>query len=122
MDPIGLGFENFDGAGRFRDSENGQPIDASGRIDDADVAGPFNGAMELQQKLAGSAQVQQCMTTEWFRYAYGRSEGDADTCTLETLQQKFAGGGYKIQDLIIALTQSRTFLYRRVTPAAGGSS
>jgi hypothetical protein len=62
------------------------------------------------------------MTTEWFRYAYGRSETDADTCTLQILQQKLADGGYRIQDLIVALTQSRAFLYRRVTPAAGGSS
>jgi hypothetical protein len=121
MDPLGLGFETFDGAGLYRATENGQPIDASGQVAnaDAELAGPFNGAVELEKKLGGSATVQACMTTQWFRYAYGRSETDADTCSMATLATKFAAGGYKMQDLLAALTQTKAFLYRRVTPAVG---
>ena len=51
-DAIGLGFENFDAAGKFRDTENGQPVDVSGEIFGTDVAGKFNGPIELGQKLA----------------------------------------------------------------------
>jgi hypothetical protein len=120
MDPIGLGFETFDGAGIYRASENGQPIDASGQVDDADaeLAGPFNGVLDLTRKLGGSSTVQQCTTTQWFRYGYGRSETDADACSMATLATQFAAGGYKIQDLVAALTQTKAFLYRRATPAA----
>jgi hypothetical protein len=121
MDPIGLGFEGFDGAGVVRATENGQTVDTSGRIDDADVAGPFNGVLDLQQKLAGSAQVQACVTTEWFRYAYGRAETAADACALQALGTQFSTGGFKITDLLVALTQSKAFLYRRVTPPSGGA-
>ena len=32
-DLIGLGFENFDGIGRWRTQENGATIDASGELD-----------------------------------------------------------------------------------------
>lgn len=32
MDPIGFTFENFDHFGRFRDQQNGHPIDTTGRI------------------------------------------------------------------------------------------
>src|SRR5690606_7737678 len=32
-DPIGLALENFDGAGQFRTTENGAPIDTSGELD-----------------------------------------------------------------------------------------
>ena len=36
MDPIGLGLENFDWMGRWRDTEpNGKPIDASGTLPQA---------------------------------------------------------------------------------------
>jgi Protein of unknown function (DUF1592)/Protein of unknown function (DUF1588)/Protein of unknown function (DUF1587)/Protein of unknown function (DUF1595)/Protein of unknown function (DUF1585) len=121
MDPLGLGFETFDGAGLYRATENGQPIDASGQVANADteLAGPFNGAVELAKKLGGSSTVQACVTTQWFRYAYGRSETDADTCSMATLATKFAAGGYKMQDLLAALTQTKAFLYRRVTPAVG---
>jgi hypothetical protein len=121
MDPLGLGFETFDGAGSYRATENGQPIDASGQVAnaDAELAGPFNGAVELEKKLGGSSTVQACVTTQWFRYAYGRSETDADTCSMATLATKFAAGGYKMQDLLAALTQTKAFLYRRVTPGVG---
>ena len=32
MDPLGLAFENFNALGRWRDKEQGQPIDASGKL------------------------------------------------------------------------------------------
>ena len=122
MDPIGLGFEDFDGAGVFRASENGQPIDDSGEVQDSDVTGPFHGVGELAAKLSSSAQVRSCVATKWFRYGYGRGETAADACSLESLNIQFAAGGFKILDLLIGLTQTDAFLYRQVTPAAGGTS
>ena len=123
MDPIGLGFETFDGAGMYRSMENGQPIDASGQVNsaDAEIQGPFNGVLELEKKLGGSSDVQACVTTQWFRYAYGRAETPADMCSMATLSNQFGAGGWKVQDLLTALTQTKAFLYRRVTPAAGGA-
>jgi hypothetical protein len=119
MDPIGLGFENFDAAGIYRATENGQPIDASGEVKAADVAGPFNGPIELGQKLAGSADVRACVATQWFRYGYGRAETEGDGCSMKTLQDRFAGGGYRILDLVAALAATDAFRYRRVTAAGG---
>jgi hypothetical protein len=122
MDPIGLGFEDFDGAGVFRASENGQPIDDSGEVQDSDVTGPFHGIGELASKLASSGEVRACVATKWFRYGYGRGETAADACSLDNIKTQFAAGGFKIRDLMVALTQTDAFLYRLVTPAAGGSS
>ena len=33
MDPMGLALENFDSIGRYRDTEKGEKIDASGTLD-----------------------------------------------------------------------------------------
>ena len=118
MDPIGFGFEKFDGAGLFRTTESGQPIDDSGEIEDADIAGPFTGAAELGQKLSQSLFVQKCVVTSWFHYAYARLEAPEDQCTLKTLSQKFAASGYRFQDLIVALTETDAFRYRRVSGGA----
>jgi hypothetical protein len=120
MDPIGLGFESFDGAGIFRATENGQPVDDSGEVKDSDIPGGFHGVGELSAKLAASAQVQACVATHWFRYGYGRGETDADACSMSRVQSQFAAGGFKMRDLLIALTQTDAFLYRQVTPPAGG--
>jgi hypothetical protein len=116
MDPIGLGFESYDAVGRWRASEAGRPIDNSGEIVDADVAGRFTGAVELGAKLAGSAQVRECLVKQWFRFGYGRSETAADLCSLETLKARFAAGGNDVRELLVALTQTDTFLYRRGGP------
>jgi hypothetical protein len=118
MDPIGLGFENFDGAGIFRAVENGQTVDAHGEVASSDIIGPFNGVAELAGKLAASQQVRACVATKWFRYAYGRGETAGDACSLGTIESKFAAGGYRFRDLLMAMTQSDAFLYRRVTPPA----
>jgi hypothetical protein len=119
MDPIGLTLEQYDGAGQFRTTENGKPIDVTGEITQSDVMGPFSGAQGLAQKLAASTEVKQCISKSWFRYAYGRGETDFDACTLAQVDQTFQKGGYKIKDLIHALTQTDAFLYRKYVPAGG---
>lgn len=121
MDPIGLGFENFDGAGQWRASENGKAIDATGELVATDVDGRFNGAGELGGKLAGSKQVADCVATQWFRYAYGREATAADTCSSAQLSQRLAASGGNIRDLAVALTQTDAFLYRNVVTPAGGT-
>lgn len=117
IDPIGFGFENFDGLGRFREEENGQPVDSLGELTATDVNGPFNGVVELANKLASSEQVKECYATQWFRFAYGRGETDADSCVLDNLTTGFTTTGGDIKELLVALTQTDAFLFR----PAGGS-
>ncbi|MCY1057352.1 DUF1592 domain-containing protein [Nannocystis sp. SCPEA4] len=113
MDPVGFGFEHFDGIGRWRDEEAGKPVDASGEIIGATTKGTFDGVPELAALLVDSPETERCMTLQWFRYAYGRADADVDACTVDDLTRQFAGSGRRIQDLIVALTQSEAFLYRR---------
>ena len=117
MDPLGLGFENFDAVGRWRDVENDKPVDASGAVFDSDVDGPFVGAAQLAGKLAGSAQVRECVVKQWFRFGYGRSETPQDRCSIETLKSLYASAGHDVRQLVVALTQTDAFMYRR----AGGA-
>jgi hypothetical protein len=114
MDPIGLGFETYDAMGKWRATENGLPIDASGELIQSDVAGPFQGAVELAAKLANSRDAQVCLSTQWFRYGYGRAEQDTDACSLATLGARLTQSGGNLVELIVALTQTDAFLYRRV--------
>ena len=115
MDPIGLTFEHFDALGQYREQDNGQSIDVSGEIlgsSDDSLSGAFNGPAELAAKLAGSAQVRACMTTQWFRFAAGRSEADGDACALSAMQQAFEAAKGDLMDLIVATTQTDAFWYR----------
>jgi len=120
MDPIGLTFEHFDAIGQYREQDNGQPIDVSGEIleaKDDTLSGAFNGPAELAAKLANSEQVRACVATQWFRFASGRSEAEADGCSLATMQRAFTAADGNIVDLIVATTQTDAFGYRPlVTP------
>jgi hypothetical protein len=61
MDPVGFGYGNFDGIGRWRAMEEGKTIDASGNLQGTDVEGVFRGPVELAQKLASSQLVSDCV-------------------------------------------------------------
>jgi hypothetical protein len=112
MDPIGLGFENYDAVGRYRAAENGKQVDASGELLATDVDGRFVGVSQLVARLGSSEQVRQCLVTQWFRFGYGRTEGDADSCTLQSLQRAFDASGGNIRALLLALTQTHAFMFR----------
>jgi hypothetical protein len=114
MDPIGLGFEHYDALGQWRDSENGLPIDSTGEINGSDVAGAFDGAPALAQKLAQSAQVEDCLVQTWFRFAHGRAVAESDKDNLAILSANFAAHQFKISELMIAVTQTHAFRYQLV--------
>ncbi len=116
MDPIGFGFEHYDGMGRYREKEGTHPIDAKGELLMTDVDGTYDGAIELSKKLAKSKQVSSCVVTHWFRFAYGRSETELDGCSLQSLTKSFAEKGYDMRELVVALTQTDAFRFRKVTP------
>jgi hypothetical protein len=113
LDPIGFGFEHYDGIGHWRDTESGLPVDGSGMLTGTDVDGPFDGAPALAAQLAASAEVRRCYATEWFRFAYGRGETTADACTLAELAGAFDAADGDVRALMVALTQTDAFRYRR---------
>jgi len=116
MDPIGLGLESFDGAGAWRETESGQPVDSSGELDGTDVDGTFHGARELEDRLATSAQVERCAMLQWFHFAAGRSDAPDDACTLDSLTDDFHRSGGDLRALMLSLTQTDAFLYRTNEP------
>jgi hypothetical protein len=119
MDPIGFGFENFDGIGRYRTMDGGKAIDSSGQVTGTDVDGMFSGVGQLGSMLAMSPTVESCVGKQWFRYAMGRAEQDADACSLATMAKTFHDAGGDLRTLPMAIVQTPAFLYRR---PLGGST
>ena len=70
-DTLGLSLENFDALGRFREEENGEPIDASGAVEGI---GAFAGPEELAALLAESPEVSECLLRNLYRHASGHVE------------------------------------------------
>lgn len=120
MDPIGLAFENYDGLGRYRTTDGGVTIDATGELVDAgdDLGGSFVGVVALGQKLANSRTVGDCAANQWFRFALGRIESADDACSLKTLHDGFAASNYNVRDLVTTLVLSDAFRHVRAIGAA----
>jgi hypothetical protein len=114
MDPIGFGFENFDAVGRYRKTDNGVAVDASGEVlMTADIDGKFIGVAELGKKLAGSAEVQACVGRQWFRFFLNRFEQEVDNCSMKSIVDNFKASNNDLNSLPLALVQTDAFLYRR---------
>jgi hypothetical protein len=116
MDPIGFGFENYDGVGKYRTTDNRLPVDSTGSITIDGTAHPFKNAIELSGILAASDTVNRCFSTMWLRYATKRNELAADQASLNDSFSAFTKAG-SISDLMVAVAGSRTFRYR--SPAMG---
>lgn len=114
MDPIGFGFDNYDGLGHFATTgANGEPLDTSGYMRGTDVDQPFSGPRELAEKLAASPQVRACLSKQWFRFALARDPGDGDACSLLAVETTLQDGDGDIREALVSLVTSDAFRYRK---------
>jgi hypothetical protein len=117
IDPIGFGFERYDGVGRYRATENGRTVDASGELlgsGDDSADGEFDGAVELSQRLAGSSAVTDCVADQWTTFALGRTPTSADLCSVNEIRRQFAESDGKFEDLFVAIATSDAMRFRVV--------
>jgi hypothetical protein len=113
FDPMGYAFEHYDAIGRYRDQENGTPIDSSGAIVGTESSdGPVANAIELSARLAASPEVHACFTRQAYRFTVGRKETDADACALKASAQQFETQGLDVRELMLALLTSPGTLER----------
>jgi hypothetical protein len=117
IDPIGLGLENYDAIGRWRDTDQGAAIDATGALPDGTH---FEGAVELGQLLARDPRVASCLATNLFTYAVSRhpAGGSADERHVQRIVDGAAGA--RLQDLVLGLVTSDPFRLRRGEPGLSG--
>lgn len=119
FDPIGLGLENFDALGAYREMEAGKPVDASGNLLVRDANGEsketsFAGLRELATLLSQDARLQTCFAEQMLTYAVGRSfQGLSGRHYAETLVQSAGAGQPGVRDVLKAIVQSDAFRNRR---------
>jgi Protein of unknown function (DUF1588)/Protein of unknown function (DUF1592)/Protein of unknown function (DUF1585)/Protein of unknown function (DUF1595)/Protein of unknown function (DUF1587) len=105
MDPMGLALENFDGAGRYRATENGAAIDSSGNLDGKQ----FANVQGLAQALHDSPTLPSCLVSRIYSYGAGGVPPPVDRPLLTYLNKSFADEGYRIPDLLKTIALSNSF-------------
>ena len=110
INPPGFAFENYDPVGRFRSTDNGLPVDASGvfPIDEKEIQ--FSNATELVQQMGESTQAHRCYAEHWLSYLYGRLAVGSDAPLLDELAADSKSENLSAKSVIRALVQSESFL------------
>lgn len=107
LDPLGLSFENFDAVGKWRDSEQGRPIDASGSLPGG-VA--INGAGDVKKTiLARSDQFVEALAGKVLTYAIGRGMEPFDRPAVRAIARRTRAAGDRMTTLIESVVLSETF-------------
>jgi hypothetical protein len=110
MDPIGLALENFDGVGRWRLTDSGSGIDASGQLVDGTA---INGVETLRNALLRRPDAfVQTMTEKLLMYAVGRAAHHYDMPAVRTIARDARRTDYKFSSLVLAIVNSDPFQMR----------
>jgi hypothetical protein len=107
IDPIGFGLENFDWMGRWRDTDNGNPVDASAVMPSGEK---FSGPVELRRlMLSRKDEFLRTLTGKVLGYALGRSLQDGDQCTIQKIMQSLEKDHYGARTLLREVALSIPF-------------
>jgi hypothetical protein len=128
IDPIGFGLEKFDAVGARREKfalqfggsedEEGHrrgpvktvalDIDSAGTVAGIPESG-FSSPAELGAVLAKSAQCQECVVKQYFRYTAGREDTAADRPLIRKAFERFRNSQFRFEELIVSITLLREF-------------
>ena len=107
MDPLGLGLENFDAIGRWRESYGKAAVDASGVMADGRK---FEGPKELKMILMTEKEkIARNLSSRMLSYALGRSVIFTDEPALQRLDAALLNNNFDPEPFIIELVKSYPF-------------
>jgi hypothetical protein len=107
MDPLGMGLENFDVIGKWRESyPDGSTVDATGQFPDGT---PVQNASDVLSYIANSADTQTCVTKKVMAYALSRHVGTDDECTAAAIAKVASEPGASLVEVILGVVLTRQF-------------
>ncbi len=112
MDPIGFGFENYDGIGAWREKDGLFDIDPAGQLVTGEA---FRGSKDLKEILAKRKKENftRCLSEKMLTYALGRGLELYDRCAVDHLSKGLAHSDYRFSSLILGIVKSAPFQMRR---------
>ncbi len=111
MDTLGLGMENYDPIGRWRENENGKRIDVAGVLPAGEK---FTTPGQLKKVLAGCKDdFARAITGKMLIFALGRSLERGDRREIKRVVESLRRNEYRFSTLIEEVVTSYPFRHRR---------
>jgi len=112
INPAGFAFENFDGLGRYRTTDQGKPIDASGSYNFEEGPAQFSNVAEFSKALSTSSQAHACYTKRWAANLYARMPRREDENAAAQLAAKSIKENISSMDVVVSLITNEAFVTR----------
>jgi hypothetical protein len=104
INPLGFTLESYDAIGRFRDRENGKPIDTSGSfVTRSGQTVRFSGVRDLATFLAGSDEAHEAFVARLFHHLVKQPILAFGPTRLGDLRRFFADHDYDIRRLTLEI-------------------
>jgi hypothetical protein len=108
MDPLGFALENFDAVGRWREQDEGTPIDAKGELPGGLQV---DGVLSLRKLLREKYQDRfvRSLIEKTMTYALGRGLDYYDLCAVEKIESELKRNDYRFSTMIFEILRSDAF-------------
>ena len=116
MDPIGLALDNFDVTGRWRERENGMPLDTNGDFYDGTKVHSTDDL--IAALLKRPMPIVRNFTENLMAYGLGRRTEYFDQPAIRAIAKSAEANNFKISSFILGVVKSDAFRMRRVEPEA----
>ncbi|HZO85802.1 MAG TPA: DUF1592 domain-containing protein [Verrucomicrobiae bacterium] len=111
IDPVGFALENFDAVGRWRTTEEGKAVDASGGLPDGRKFGSVSG---LEEGLLNRPEIfVGTFTEKLLTFALGRGVEYYDGPAIRKIVREAQGADYRFSSIIVGITKSTPFTMRK---------
>ena len=119
MDPLGMGLENFDAIGRWRDKEGERDVDSRGELPSGEK---FSGPIELIGIIRGRQEkFHRAFAERLLTYALGRGLEYYDKCAVDQALVLMKQRGNRFSALVEGIVTSDAFMkrsrFRELDPA-----
>ncbi len=115
MDPIGLALDNYDVTARWRERENGVPLDTRGDFYDGT---PVTSPAELVDALLKRpTPLIRTFTENLLAFSLGRRAEYYDQPTIRAITRAAAANDYKMSSFILGVIKSDAFRMKQAEPA-----
>jgi hypothetical protein len=109
LDPIGFGLENFDAIGRWRDRDNGKPVDPAVSFESEEGATlSLKAAADVARLAVSSQKAHEEFVRQLFLHCVKQPPAAFGPHTEDRLARQFEAGNFHIRNLLvqIALTKA----------------
>jgi hypothetical protein len=112
FDPMGYALESFDGVGKWRTEDNGQPLDTKGKLLTGES---FEGVVELKEVLLKNKKdlFTKCLIKKLMIYGLGRGLQYYDEVEVENILATTIKQNYKFSEIMLAIVNSTPFQKHR---------